>query len=128
MPKPPAAFSPLITTRSSFQSAIKPGSRSATTLRPLRPTMSPMKRMRMHYFGSFRYFENTTSVSFIILNSFPVASLLVTQFFEIFVTQFPAKFPFQTLFFKKRIHQFSEVRIHVIIKQEFSFIRCHSEL
>src|SRR6476660_2085788 len=47
MPKPPAAFSPLTTTRSSFQSAISPGSRSVTIVRPDRPTTSPMKRLRM---------------------------------------------------------------------------------
>src|SRR5262245_38260304 len=47
MPKPPAAFSPLTTTRSSFHSAIRPGSRSYTILRPLRPTTSPMNRIRM---------------------------------------------------------------------------------
>src|SRR5580658_9402260 len=47
MPKPPAAFSPLITTRSSFHFLIRFGSRSRTTVRPLRPTTSPMKRIRM---------------------------------------------------------------------------------
>ena len=47
MPKPPAAFSPLITTRSSFHLPIRFGSRSITIVRPERPTTSPMKRMRM---------------------------------------------------------------------------------
>src|SRR5215471_18020268 len=45
MPNPPAAFSPLMT-KSSFQSAISPCRRSSTIIRPLRPTMSPTKRMR----------------------------------------------------------------------------------
>src|SRR5215471_3448509 len=45
MPNPPAAFSPLMT-KSSFQSAISPCRRSSTMVRPLRPTMSPTKRMR----------------------------------------------------------------------------------
>src|SRR5690242_12500387 len=47
MPKPPAAFSPLTTTRSSFHSETRPGSRSFTIARPDRPTTSPMKRIRM---------------------------------------------------------------------------------
>src|SRR5215831_19567036 len=47
MPKPPAAFSPLTTTRSSFQSAINFGNRAVTAARPERPTTSPMKRIRM---------------------------------------------------------------------------------
>src|SRR5262249_51361071 len=51
MPKPPAAFSPLIATKSSFQSRRSAGSRSSTILRPLRPTISPMKRMRMGYWS-----------------------------------------------------------------------------
>src|SRR5499426_4420381 len=46
MPKPPAAFSPLMMTQSSFQSAISLGSRSSTIARPLRPTMSPTNRRR----------------------------------------------------------------------------------
>src|SRR5467141_2350815 len=46
MPNPPAAFSPLTTTRSSFQSAIRPGRRLSTIARPLRPTISPTNRMR----------------------------------------------------------------------------------
>src|ERR1700753_860525 len=46
MPKPPAAFSPLMTTKSSDHRAIRPGRRSCTAVRPLRPRMSPMKRMR----------------------------------------------------------------------------------
>ena len=44
---PPAAFSPLTTTRSSFQSATRPGSRDVTAERPLRPTTSPMNKMRI---------------------------------------------------------------------------------
>src|SRR6266446_3987141 len=47
MPKPPAAFSPLMTTKSSFHWATSPGSRSATILRPLRPTTSPTKKRRI---------------------------------------------------------------------------------
>src|ERR1700730_16686958 len=46
MPKPPAAFSPLMTTKSSCQPCISAGRRSVTLLRPLRPTMSPKKRIR----------------------------------------------------------------------------------
>src|SRR5689334_16689888 len=46
MPKPPAAFSPFTMTRSSFQSRTRRGSRSATIARPLRPTTSPMNRIR----------------------------------------------------------------------------------
>ena len=42
MPKPPAAFSPFTTTKSSFQSLTRPGRRSLTMARPERPTMSPM--------------------------------------------------------------------------------------
>ncbi len=40
------AISPLSTTRSSFQPAISPGSRSPTIARPDRPTTSPINRMR----------------------------------------------------------------------------------
>src|ERR1041384_2451323 len=47
MPKPPAAFSPLTTTRSSFHSETRCGSRSFSIARPDRPTTSPMKRIRM---------------------------------------------------------------------------------
>src|SRR6266545_2547399 len=47
MPKPPAAFSPLTTTKSSFQSRTSPPRRSSKIARPLRPTTSPMKRMRI---------------------------------------------------------------------------------
>src|SRR5918997_5612966 len=47
MPKPPAAFSPLITTQSSRQRSRRPGRRSITAWRPGRPTMSPRKRRRM---------------------------------------------------------------------------------
>src|SRR5262245_27784124 len=49
MPKPPAAFSPLMTTKSSFQSCTRAPRRSSKTARPLRPTMSPMKRMRIRH-------------------------------------------------------------------------------
>ena len=35
-----------MTTKSSFQSCTRPGRRSLTTVRPLRPTTSPMKRIR----------------------------------------------------------------------------------
>src|SRR5213596_788086 len=47
MPKPPAASSPLMTTRSSFQSVISRGSRSVTIARPLRPTTSPTNKTRI---------------------------------------------------------------------------------
>src|ERR1043166_2290674 len=47
MPKPPAAFSPLTTTQSSFQSATSRGSRSMTMARPLRPTTSPTNNSRI---------------------------------------------------------------------------------
>src|ERR1700730_12369961 len=47
MPKPPAAFSPLTITQSSFQSLTRAGKRSVTMFRPLRPTTSPTNRMRM---------------------------------------------------------------------------------
>src|SRR4051812_2167512 len=53
MPKPPAAFSPLMTTQSSRQRSRSAGSRSATALRPGRPTMSPRKRRRIQR-GSLR--------------------------------------------------------------------------
>ncbi len=46
MPKLPAAFSPLMTTRSSFHSAISPGRRSLIMVRPDRPTISPMNKSR----------------------------------------------------------------------------------
>src|ERR1041385_156214 len=45
MPKPPAAFSPLTTTRSSFHPDTRPGRRSFTAARPERPTTSPMKKI-----------------------------------------------------------------------------------
>jgi len=44
---PPAEFSPLTITRSSFHSAIRPGRRALTMVRPERPITSPMKRMRI---------------------------------------------------------------------------------
>jgi hypothetical protein len=47
MPKPPAAFSPLMTTQSSRQRSRNAGSRSATAPRPGRPTISPRKRRRI---------------------------------------------------------------------------------
>src|SRR5438067_8246921 len=47
MPKPPAAFSPLMMTKSSFHWLTSPGKRSATILRPLRPTTSPTKNRRI---------------------------------------------------------------------------------
>src|SRR3954454_17194733 len=47
MPKPPAAFSPLMITQSSFQRSRRAGSRSATATRPGRPTISPRKRRRI---------------------------------------------------------------------------------
>src|SRR3954447_18433432 len=50
IPKPPAAFSPLTTTASSRQRSRKAGRRSATTVRPGRPTTSPRKRRRMSGF------------------------------------------------------------------------------
>src|SRR5829696_313719 len=45
MPMPPAAFSPLATTKSSPSSARSSGTRSRTILRPGRATTSPMKRI-----------------------------------------------------------------------------------
>src|SRR5947207_534871 len=47
MPKPPAAFSPLTTTKSSFQRSTSPGRRWVTAVRPLRPTTSPMNSSRI---------------------------------------------------------------------------------
>src|SRR5580693_750191 len=47
MPKPAAEFSPLAMTRSMAWSRTMPGSRSLTMVRPGRPKMSPMKRIRM---------------------------------------------------------------------------------
>src|SRR5271165_38205 len=49
MPNPPAAFSPLAATKSSFQERTNCGRRCNTIARPLRPTMSPMKRIRIRY-------------------------------------------------------------------------------
>src|SRR6476620_8762827 len=46
MPKPPAEFSPLTTTRSSVQSRMMPGRYSEMAVRPALPTTSPTKRMR----------------------------------------------------------------------------------
>src|SRR4051794_30842544 len=45
MPSPPAAFSPLATTKLTQSSSRNPGSSSRRTRRPARPTTSPMKRM-----------------------------------------------------------------------------------
>src|SRR3954468_19919368 len=49
MPKPPAAFSPLTTTRSRPRSRRKAGRRSITTSRPERPTRSPQNRIRISF-------------------------------------------------------------------------------
>src|SRR4029077_11898984 len=57
MPKPPAAFSPLTTTRSSFQSAISFGNRSVKIARPDRPTTSPINKMRMRGSASLQFPE-----------------------------------------------------------------------
>src|SRR5438552_6940841 len=46
MPKPAAAFSALAMTRSIFFAATKPGSRSRTMVRPGRPKISPINKMR----------------------------------------------------------------------------------
>ena len=46
-PKPPAAFSPLTTTKSSPQRARKMGTCSRTAARPDRPTTSPMNSKRI---------------------------------------------------------------------------------
>src|SRR4051812_37181717 len=48
MPTPPDAFSPLITTKSVASASMSPGSSSSTTVRPLEPTTSPMKRIFTH--------------------------------------------------------------------------------
>src|SRR4051794_38229163 len=45
MPIPPALFSPLITTKSGCSLSRSPGRRALTTLRPVEPTTSPMKRI-----------------------------------------------------------------------------------
>src|SRR3954447_24673067 len=45
MPIPPAAFSPLATTKSGASSERSPGSSSRSARRPARPTTSPMKRI-----------------------------------------------------------------------------------
>src|SRR5215831_15828079 len=47
MPKPPAAFSPLTTTKSSARSRRSRGNISITTARPARPTRSPQNRILM---------------------------------------------------------------------------------
>src|SRR5208283_4836377 len=46
MPKPPAAFSALTTTKSSLHALRKAGRREITASRPLRPTTSPRKSRR----------------------------------------------------------------------------------
>src|SRR3954468_17583118 len=45
IPTPPAAFSPLITTKSGSSFSSRPGSSPSTTDRPGEPTTSPMKRI-----------------------------------------------------------------------------------
>src|SRR3954452_8739056 len=45
MPTPPEAFSPLTTTKSVASLSISPGSSASTTVRPVEPTTSPMKRI-----------------------------------------------------------------------------------
>src|SRR5262245_55269605 len=45
MPIPPAAFSPLTTTKSGANSSRSPGSSPRSARRPARPTTSPMKRI-----------------------------------------------------------------------------------
>jgi len=45
IPIPPAAFSPLTTTKSGANSERRTGSSSRSARRPARPTMSPMKRI-----------------------------------------------------------------------------------
>src|SRR5690348_2309702 len=47
MPIPPAAFSPLTTTKSGASSSRRPGSSWRSRRRPARPTTSPMKRMEV---------------------------------------------------------------------------------
>src|SRR5262245_56415754 len=47
MPKPPAAFSPLATTKSIAWSRRSPGRRPSTTSRPDRPTVSPQNNRRI---------------------------------------------------------------------------------
>src|SRR5208283_3003285 len=46
MPKPPAAFSALTTTKSSLHALRRAGKREITASRPLRPTTSPRKSRR----------------------------------------------------------------------------------
>src|ERR1700678_3027826 len=48
MPKPPAAFSPLTMTQSRSKAVRNFGNSCETTMRPARPTTSPMNRRRMH--------------------------------------------------------------------------------
>src|SRR6186713_719799 len=50
---PPAAFSPLATTKSGASSSRSTGSRSRSARRPARPTTSPMKRIAVIR-GSYR--------------------------------------------------------------------------
>src|SRR4051794_179922 len=47
IPRPPAAFSPLTTTKSKANSSRRPGSSSRSARRPARPTTSPMKRIEV---------------------------------------------------------------------------------
>src|SRR3954451_2449328 len=58
MPTPPAAFSPLMTTKSAASSSRSAGTRSRTTRRPVRPTTSPMKRIAVMP-GILAYVDHT---------------------------------------------------------------------
>src|SRR5687767_3188608 len=68
IPKPPAAFSPLITTQSSRHRSRRAGRRSNTALRPGRPTTSPIKNRRMtrtsgSYADAFGFRDHETEPS-----------------------------------------------------------------
>src|SRR3954447_17265550 len=58
MPTPPAAFSPLMTTKSAASSSHSAGTSSRTTRRPVRPTTSPMKRIAVMV-GILAYVDHT---------------------------------------------------------------------
>src|SRR4051795_504174 len=58
IPTPPAAFSPLATTKSAPSSSRRAGSSSRITRRPARPTTSPMKRIAVMV-GILAYVEHT---------------------------------------------------------------------
>src|SRR3954449_3612048 len=58
IPTPPAAFSPLMTTKSAPSSSRRAGTSSRTTRRPARPTTSPMKRIAVMP-GILAYVEHT---------------------------------------------------------------------